>query len=223
MVLPLKITLVIWDWNGTLFDDAWLCIEVMNGMLAERSLPPMSAERYASTFRFPVRSYYADLGIDLGDESFERLGTEFIDRYQARQHECSLSAHAADVLTEMTRHGLEQVILSASQQWRLEEQVTRLGVRGHFSSVLGLDHHFATSKLLRGREWLRSRDLSPAEVVLVGDTDHDVEVARHLGTSCLLVPSGHQDVGRLRMCAVPVLASLAELAAVITGVALPGG
>ena len=27
---------VIWDWNGTLLDDAWLCVEVLNGLLARR-------------------------------------------------------------------------------------------------------------------------------------------------------------------------------------------
>ena len=46
---------VIWDWNGTLLDDAVLCVEVMNVVLARRKLPPLTAERYADRFRFPVR------------------------------------------------------------------------------------------------------------------------------------------------------------------------
>ena len=33
-----KYTHIIWDWNGTLLDDAWLCVDVMNGMLGERGL-----------------------------------------------------------------------------------------------------------------------------------------------------------------------------------------
>ena len=34
-----KYSHILWDWNGTLLDDAWLCVEVMNSMLAERDLP----------------------------------------------------------------------------------------------------------------------------------------------------------------------------------------
>ena len=30
---------VIWDWNGTLLDDAWLCVDVMNGVLRAHDLP----------------------------------------------------------------------------------------------------------------------------------------------------------------------------------------
>ena len=26
---------IFWDWNGTLLDDAWLCRDVMNGILPE--------------------------------------------------------------------------------------------------------------------------------------------------------------------------------------------
>lgn len=37
-----KYETVIWDFNGTLFDDAWLCIDVMNEMLNRRGLKTLS-------------------------------------------------------------------------------------------------------------------------------------------------------------------------------------
>ena len=45
---------MIWDWNGTLLDDAWLCREIMNGQLRKRGLPVLSVERYEAIFDFPV-------------------------------------------------------------------------------------------------------------------------------------------------------------------------
>ena len=41
---------LIWDWNGTLLDDAWLCREIMNGQLRRRGLPELSTERYEEKF-----------------------------------------------------------------------------------------------------------------------------------------------------------------------------
>ena len=63
---------VIWDWNGTLLDDAWLCVEVMNALLTPHRLPPLDAARYQALFSFPVRDYYRRLGFDFDAESFDR-------------------------------------------------------------------------------------------------------------------------------------------------------
>ncbi|GAH94581.1 unnamed protein product [marine sediment metagenome] len=30
---------VIWDWNGTLINDVWLVVDIMNKMLKKRNLP----------------------------------------------------------------------------------------------------------------------------------------------------------------------------------------
>ena len=129
---------VIWDWNGTLLDDAWLCVEVMSGLLRARSLPPLDAARYQALFRFPVREYYRALGFDFSRESFEIVGTEFIVGYQARQHECRLQSGAFQALEALVQRGIGCSVLSASQQGRLEEQATRLGVRDRFVALLGL-------------------------------------------------------------------------------------
>ena len=96
---------VIWDWNGTLLDDAVLCVEVMNVVLARRKLPPLTAEFYADRFRFPVRHYYAELGFDFEREPFEIIGMEFIDGYAAREAECGLRHDAAATLEGLAAPG----------------------------------------------------------------------------------------------------------------------
>ena len=53
---------IIWDWNGTLFDDAGVCLDIMNGMLARRNLPHLTPERYEEFFDFPVIDYYRRVG-----------------------------------------------------------------------------------------------------------------------------------------------------------------
>jgi len=202
---------VIWDWNGTLLDDAWLCVEVMNGLLAPRGLVPLDAARYQRLFGFPVRDYYVRLGFDFAVDPFEKVGTDFIVGYQERQHECRLQPGAHEALAALADRNIGCSILSASQQARLEEQATRLGVRDRFDAVLGLDDHFAGGKLELGRRRIAALGLDPAQVLLVGDTDHDFEVARDIGVRCVLVPSGHQSEERLRALGAPLLPSLAAL------------
>ena len=75
---------IIWDWNGTLINDIWLVVEIMNKMLKKRSLSEIDLKKYREIFDFPVIDYYAKLGFDFSKESFEELTVEFIGEYYAR-------------------------------------------------------------------------------------------------------------------------------------------
>ena len=53
----------------------------------------------------------------------------------------------------------------------------------------------------------------PGEVLLVGDTIHDHELAEAAGCRCVLFAGGHQTAQRLRATGRPVIDGLEEVAA----------
>jgi len=60
-----KYSHIIWDWNGTLLNDVEWCIKVMNQLLVQRSLPPISdVSAYYEVFCFPIIKYYKNLKFD---------------------------------------------------------------------------------------------------------------------------------------------------------------
>ena len=60
-----KYTHLMWDFNGTIFDDAQAGIDAVNKMLSERGLPIIeSREKYKEIFDFPIEDYYKGLGFD---------------------------------------------------------------------------------------------------------------------------------------------------------------
>jgi phosphoglycolate phosphatase len=202
---------IIWDWNGTLLDDAWLCRQIMNGMLGRRSLPLLSAERYAQIFDFPVRDYYRNAGWDFEREPFEKLNDEFIEEYERRKLECPLRERAVETLSAIAHQEISQSIISAAKQSSVEEMVERYAIESLFLAVNGLDNHLAFGKVDIGLKWVSELGLPPDRILMVGDTVHDHEVAVAMGVDCILIPSGHQDKGRLEATGAPVIASLAEL------------
>ena len=139
--------LVIWDFNGTLMDDAWLCLEVMNDMLARRGLRTLSPQQYERYFDFPVRDYYRRAGWNFDRYPFELLSNEFMAGYHARKLECSLRPEAKAMLESLQAAGLEQAIISAAQQSMVDELLDHFGIKPYFTSVLGLDNHHAAGKL----------------------------------------------------------------------------
>ena len=60
---------IVWDWNGTLLDDLWLCIDSINSVLSSRNMKLVNKKSYRSIFTFPVIKYYEILGFDFKNES----------------------------------------------------------------------------------------------------------------------------------------------------------
>lgn len=202
---------LIWDWNGTLLDDAWLCREIMNGQLSRRGLPVLSAERYEAVFDFPVEGYYRKVGFDWRNETFEQAGTEFIVEYEKRKKECRLQPGAGELLNQIKKAGRSQAVLSAYSHKTLEEFLGHFGVREHFRSVAGSRDHYAEGKVVHGLKMLEGLHVSPEETLLIGDTTHDAEVAKAMGVGCVLIPCGHNSRERLLRCGVEVVAGLGDL------------
>jgi phosphoglycolate phosphatase len=198
---------IIWDWNGTLIDDAWLCVEIMNSLLKKRKLNSITINDYREHFTFPVRDYYIKLGFDLMAESFEVCGMEFINEFKNRKFDASLYNQIELILDQLTKMGLSHSILSAQNQILLDETVAHYQLQNKFEGVIGLENHYAHSKVNIGKSWIERLSFSCNEVIMIGDTVHDFEVAQAMGTDCILIASGHNSRERLENSGALVLES----------------
>ncbi len=199
---------IIWDWNGTLFNDVDLCLSIINRILSYQSIQPLSKEKYLEIFTFPVERYYAEAGLDFSLYSFEKLGSDWMNEYENRKHECKLYNSAPYLLKIFSEEGIGQSILSAYSQDSLEQMVNKYGISDYFMNLAGLDHIYATSKLELGKELIKKLAPTDHEILLIGDTIHDFEVAAEIGADCVLIAEGHQSKARLLKCGVPVFDSL---------------
>lgn len=189
---------VIWDWNGTLINDIEIAVESVNVLLCENNLPAVSIDNYKNLFGFPIRSYYERIGFDLSQLSFEKLCQRFAEEYNdKRAHTANLFAGLPDLLMEIKKTKT-QSILSAAEQDHLHTMTKHFGLENHFHNRFGIADFYAASKIERGHELISLSGIEPKKSILIGDTDHDYEVASALGVSCLLIADGHQSEHRLK-------------------------
>ncbi len=198
---------IIWDFNGTLLDDVQAGITSVNTLLRERGLDVIeSVEQYRHIFRFPIIDYYRSIGFDFESEPYEVLAPKWVALYLENVKSAPLFADVRAALEYFKGRGLCQIVLSATEINMLRGQLDELGISEYFGEVMGLDNIHAGSKLALAREWrTRHRD---ARVLLIGDTDHDVENARELLADCVLVSRGHQSAEHLRTLGVRVTDTL---------------
>ena len=208
------VDVVCWDWNGTLLDDAGVALEAMNLVLHEQGLPVVAhLAAYRQAFGFPVQAFYARMGIT-GDD-FRPAATRYLETFASRVREAPLHPGAADVLGEIGRLGVRQVLISATVLEVLERQLAPHAITGHFDQVLGITDAYAASKADVVATWLRSSGHDPERVLMVGDTNHDEEIAEDLGLGFVRFARGHQvppDHDRH-----PVVSHLREVAAYVRG------
>lgn len=195
----MKITqsVIFWDWNGTLLNDAVVCVEAMNNMLKQRQMPGIDLEQYKSIFGFPVVNYYKELGFNFDIESFENLSIEFIANYNGLIHLAELQPYTMDVLNYFRQKGKKQVIISAMEQNMLNKQLLQYGVSDYFHDVRGISNIYAKDKTHLAQNYLEENKQSPADILFIGDTLHDKEVADEISTDIVLVLNGHQSANRL--------------------------
>ncbi len=206
---------IIWDWNGTLLDDAWLCVQAMNRVLHRRNMPKLTNEKYQEVFDFPVIKYYELLGFDFEKEPFTVSGTEFIDEYYKNSHKLILQQDAKFILETFSNLGIYQSILSAQKQSSLEKLLFDFQIGYYFSKIVGLNNHYAHSKTDNGLKLIESIPQSTNEVLLIGDTVHDYEVAKTMEIDCVLVPSGHHSKEKLMSTGSIIVDSLIDVIPVV--------
>lgn len=202
---------IIWDWNGTLLNDVDFCRRIINRILIENKLLELTLERYREIFTFPVEDYYKAAGLDFKEKSFEVLGKNFIDEYEEKKLTCSLFENSVEILSAIHRKGIGQSVLSAYLHDNLVSILNHYNLTQYFDNIIGLDNIYAGSKTHLGLKLIEELNFPGNEILFIGDTLHDADVAEAMGVNTVLVANGHQAKENLIANSNIVLDNLSEL------------
>jgi phosphoglycolate phosphatase-like HAD superfamily hydrolase len=206
---------IVWDWNGTLFDDLELVVDSVNHGLARFGAAPIDLDGYRTHFTRPVKLFYDRLmGYELSQEDWLTLDRVFHDAYRQALVGARLTADAAEALQTVSDGGHTQSLLSMFPHSDLVPLVERLGIAGHFDRIDGLAEEGTPGDLKAGylgrhlREMIDADD--PAEVVVIGDTPDDAMAAFQVGVRAILYDGGSHHRHDLESTGVEVVPSLME-------------
>ncbi|GLY89019.1 HAD family hydrolase [Actinoallomurus iriomotensis] len=205
---------IVWDWNGTLFDDRDAILAATNEVFAGYGLPPLELDGYRAAYTRPIwTSYERILGRALEDGEWERIDAAFHDSYHRLMERCRLAADAQRTVDALADGGHTQSVLSMWHHDRLALAVRRLGLGLAFRRVDGLrPEEGGGLKAEFMVRHLAALGVEAADVVMVGDSVDDAAAARHVGARALLYTGGLQSRAELAQFGVPVIERLADVA-----------
>ncbi len=183
---------VIWDWNGTLLNDVELGHKLLNLLQKHKGVQNSSLKEYREIFTFPIIEFYKNAGIYEGEEDFKLLAEMYIDNYKKEVKKCSLQQGAETALDILAESGVTSSVLTASHEEMALEQISHYGLSDKFIAVTGKTDFYASGKSELIKKHMSKIDYSESDIVFVGDTLHDAEIAKIIGCGCILVENGHQ-------------------------------
>lgn len=210
----MKYSHVLWDFNGTLFNDVDIGIKSANILLRRHGLKELDGvASYHKVFCFPIIDYYRKLGFDFDVTPYNDLAVEWVEIYNGLAQEARLYDGALQLLKFLKNAGVKQYVLSATELKMLTSQLRDLDIYDYFHEVLGTGNIYAYSKKDIAVKWAEKN--SPCKAVLIGDTLHDKEVADAAGFDCILVANGHEPKSKLETSGAVVVDNIENVSHLI--------
>ena len=203
---------IVWDWNGTLFDDLELVVHSVNQGLSEFGAVPIDLDSYRSHYTRPVKLFYDRLiGRDITTDEWITVDRVFHDAYRAALDDARLTTDAAEALEEVALGGHTQSLLSMFPHPDLIPLVEHLGISRFFDRIDGLSEG-SPGDLKAGYLERHLRNLivgeDPRSVVVIGDTPDDAIAASHVGAYPILYDGGSHHRQDLEATGAPVASTL---------------
>jgi phosphoglycolate phosphatase-like HAD superfamily hydrolase len=215
---------VVWDWNGTLFDDQRLVTAATNASLRAVGGSLLEPERYRDLYRRPLQEFYfAMVGRAYSDREWALIDHAFAQTYAAGLGTCGLTADALHAMDSWAPYG--QSLLSMYDHDKLVPLVHALGLGTRLARVDGRpptpDYGPKAKYLAAHLTRLQEGDatLQAGQVALVGDCVDDAVAALEVGATAVLYTGGSSSRANLEAAGLglPVVDSLTEAVAVLRG------
>lgn len=207
---------VIWDWNGTLFDDHHVVVAAVNASLDRFGIPRIDSAAYRRLFVRPLQVFYGRLfGRDVDEALMAEIDETFQEAYLEGFESAGMTSDAVEAIGMVGDVGVSQSIASMLWHDMLVSMVTRFGIDEH---MLALDGHRGAVGETKEQHLIghvgRLEGMYPAlrrsGMVVIGDITDDAVAARAAGIGCVLYDGGSQDRAALESLGVPVAGSLIE-------------
>lgn len=198
------IKLVAFDWNGTVFADTFAILYGVNEVFKILNLKPVTLKDFQNHFDVPVTKTYLGLGApeELLRKRTKDIVNTFHSSYESRATKVRTRAYAKELLGWLSKNNIKSIIFSNHIDEPIKKQLKRLKIENFFSEVIAnsaLDSSFnGRNKHEKLKNYLTVNNLSPDEVLIIGDTIEEVEIGKDIGAIVVALTGGNCSTLRLK-------------------------
>ena len=207
-----RFDLIVFDWDGTLFDSTALIVRCMQGACADLGLPVPSDERAAYVIGLGLHDALQHIVPGLAAARYPELGSRYRHHYVARQHELVLFPGTLEMLHALKSRNHWLAVATGKSRAGLDESLLAVQLRGLFDGTRTADETAGKPNPLMLQQLMSEFGADPTRTLMIGDTSHDLQLAINAGTASVAVSYGaHQADAFTRLAPLHVAHSTTEL------------
>lgn len=195
---------LVFDWNGTLLDDASALLETTNAILNRFGHAAIDMNTFREHCDVPLSLLYCSLGMSTDEvAAIDQDGSAiFHDTYEPLASKAELRAGARSMLELARQQAASSIIVSNHIVDPLRSQLRRLEIDGYIDDVIAFEsratQYQSMSKGERLRLYMQKNNIEPASTFVIGDMPVEIDIARNLGLTSISITGGFVSEWRLR-------------------------
>jgi phosphoglycolate phosphatase len=195
----MRYPLIVFDWDGTIIDSTGTIAECIQQAAAEMGLPVPNEERARHVIGLGLHDSLRQAVPDLPAARYAEFVALYRKYFLAREDTMKLFPGMPELLSHFSRkHTL--AIATGKSRKGLDRALDAGGLRQYFSASRCADETNPKPHPAMLLELMEQLEKEKSEVLMIGDTSHDLQMASAAGVDALAVTYGaHREEG-LRAC-----------------------
>lgn len=192
-----RFDLIAFDWDGTLFDSTALIVRCIQRACRDLELPVPSDEQAAYVIGLGLHDALQKAVPGLSPERYPELGQRYRQHYFAAQHEISLFQGTLEMLSALKDRHHWLAVATGKSRRGLDEALSSTELKGVFDASRTADETISKPHPRMLEELMAEFGVSPERTLMIGDTTHDLEMARNARAAAVGVSFGAHDASAL--------------------------
>ncbi len=188
--MPQRFDLIVFDWDGTLFDSTALIVKSMQAAAVDLGLEPPSRERASYVIGMGLVEALRHALPGLDPAHYPKLGERYRHHYFASAHEVTLFDGVPAMLRDLKDRHHWLAVATGKSRRGLDEALEAVEMQRLFDGTRTADETASKPHPQMLLELMRQFGTEPERTLMIGDTSHDLELARNAGCPAVAVTYG---------------------------------
>jgi phosphoglycolate phosphatase len=190
MTRPRRFDLIAFDWDGTLSDSTGLITRCLQDACRDIGIAVPNDVDAAYVIGLGLGDALRHVAPGLAPERYPELGKRYRHHYVARQDELVLFEGTLAMLHELKARNHWLAVATGKSRRGLDDSLASAQLHGLFDGSRTADETASKPNPQMLLELMREFGAEPERTLMVGDTTHDLQMARNAGVARVGVSFG---------------------------------
>jgi phosphoglycolate phosphatase len=182
--------LIAFDWDGTLFDSTALIARCIQNAVRDVGGAVPSDRDASYVIGLGLMQALAHAAPDVPVERYPELGARYRHHYLAHKNDISLFEGVAAMLADLKSRQHWLTVATGKTRPGLDDALQAAELKGVFDGSRTADETASKPHPRMLQELMNEFGVSPGRTLMIGDTTHDLQMARNAGCPSVAVSYG---------------------------------